>query len=221
MQISAAELTLPGKAERSPCRLISLISGHRVAGGVFCLACSKRGEDLCAECVRRRFELPTHGLGKLVPSSNGSEDLLRYYIRQRVTNSTILGRVLVLNRFEPTTTTVLYNSVGPVTSKVSFRESRLSGTILTSLWKRHLRTTISSGKGVITAGNSCGAGGPESGGRSAGIISILRFPWLAHTLWVCDSKCASRPRRADTYEAVSAPAARLFATCCFRTTSVA
>jgi hypothetical protein len=144
--------------------LIRGISGH-VAGGVaFCLGCNDASEDLCADCVRRRFEPPTHGLGKLVPSSNGSEDLLRYYIRQRVTNSTILGRVLVLNRFEPTTTTVLYNSVGPVTSKVSFRESRLSGTILTSLWKRHLRTTISSGKGVITAGNSCGAAGPGSGG---------------------------------------------------------
>jgi hypothetical protein len=53
------------------------------------------------------FEPPTYGLGNLVPLLNGYENFLLYYIRQQVTNLMILGRVLVLTRFEQRTTTVL------------------------------------------------------------------------------------------------------------------
>ena len=53
------------------------------------------------------FEPPTHGLGNLVALLKGFEKIRLYYIRQRVTNSTILGRVLVLIRFERISTTVL------------------------------------------------------------------------------------------------------------------
>ena len=42
------------------------------------------------------FEPPTHGLGNLVTVLTGFENSLPYYIRQQVTNSVILGRVLVL-----------------------------------------------------------------------------------------------------------------------------
>jgi hypothetical protein len=37
-----------------------------------------------------RFELPTYGLGNLVPVLNGFENFVRYYLRQQVTNSSIL-----------------------------------------------------------------------------------------------------------------------------------
>jgi hypothetical protein len=56
------------------------------------------------------FEPPTHGLGNLVPLLSGFENFILYYIRQRVTNPMILGRVLVLTRFEQITTTVLLQS---------------------------------------------------------------------------------------------------------------
>ena len=53
------------------------------------------------------FELPTHGLGNLVPLLSSFENFLLYYIRQQVTNAMILGRALVLTGFEQKTTTVL------------------------------------------------------------------------------------------------------------------
>ncbi len=53
------------------------------------------------------FELPAHGLGNLVALLTGFGDFRLYYVRQRVTNSMILGRVLDLTRFEQITTTVL------------------------------------------------------------------------------------------------------------------
>ena len=56
------------------------------------------------------FEPPTQGLGNLVPLLSGFENFILYYIRQRVTNPMILGRVLVLTRFEQITTTVLLQS---------------------------------------------------------------------------------------------------------------
>jgi len=50
----------------------------------------------------------------LIAFLTGSENSRLYYIRQPVTNSVILGRVLVLTRFEQRTTTVLLQLVmGP------------------------------------------------------------------------------------------------------------
>jgi len=42
------------------------------------------------------FEPPTHGLGNLVALLTGFGNSKLYYIRQQVTNATILGIVLVL-----------------------------------------------------------------------------------------------------------------------------
>jgi hypothetical protein len=53
------------------------------------------------------FEPPTHRLGNLVPLLSSFENFILYYIRQPVTNLMILGRVLVLTRFERITATDL------------------------------------------------------------------------------------------------------------------